>query len=72
MKTTLTEADWRAVFVARRQSKQGRPLSDGERDLLAAAHSEDGKRYGAMDDDVFNATAPFGSTARRGKKGNAP
>jgi hypothetical protein len=61
---TLTEADWAAVFAARCQDKQGRPLSKEERALCAATFESDRDRYAALDGDVFNATVPFGSNAR--------
>jgi hypothetical protein len=60
----LSDDDWARVFSARCQSKQGRPISDEDRRLCDAAYKSDGKRYAALDRDVFNATVPFGSSAR--------
>lgn len=60
----LSDSDWQKVFRARCQSKQGRPISDAEQALVDAAYKSDRRRYAAMDKDVFNATVPFGSTAR--------
>jgi hypothetical protein len=62
--TPLTESEWRKVFAARCQTKQGRSISAEERALVDRAFETDPERYGAMDGDVFNATVPFGSTAR--------
>ena len=68
-KRQLTEAEWSAVFAARCQSKQGRPISPTERTLCDAAFKSDKERYIAMAADVFDATVPFGSTARyRGRR----
>lgn len=63
-KKVLTESDWAKVFKARCQSKQGRPISEEERELCDAAFKSNRKRYSAMEGEVFNATVPFGSTAR--------
>jgi len=63
-KRTLTEADWRDVFTARCRSKRGERLSDAERALLDAAFASDRNRYVEVELDVFDATVPFGSTAR--------
>ena len=57
----LTEKEWRYVFAVRCISKQGRPISEGERALIVRAYASDPRRYAAMDRDVFKATAPFGS-----------
>lgn len=51
----LTEADWQAVFRARCKSKQGQGLTPEE-------------RYGAMEPGIFDATVPFGSTSRWGRR----
>ena len=67
-KLPLTEAEWRKVFVARCKSKEGRERTEEERKLLNRAYKEDPKRYGAMEADVFNATVPFGSNVRWGKR----
>jgi hypothetical protein len=61
----LTEDDWKAVFVARCSSKQGRPISKKEMALVDAACKADEARYGEMERDVFNATVPYGSNVRR-------
>lgn len=53
------------MFNARCKTKQGQLLSDEERALVDAAFESDRKRYASMERDVFNATAPFGSMARK-------
>lgn len=63
----LSEADWVKVFEARCLSKRGLPLSVEQRALVDAAFVSDLKRYTELDDDVFNATVPFGSNVRRSK-----
>lgn len=63
-KRKLTEEEWRQVFETRCRSKRGQRLSDEEQSLVGAAFVSDEKRYGEMDADVFDATVPFGSTAR--------
>lgn len=60
----LTEAEWRLVFTYRCKSKRGETITKDERALVGRAYREDEKRYAAMDPDVFDATVPFGSTAR--------
>jgi hypothetical protein len=60
----LTEDEWLQVFKARCQTKQGRPISEAEHDLVNAAYKSDRARYSAMEKDVFNATVPFGSNVR--------
>ena len=50
--------------VARCKSKQGQRLTDTERELIDAAWESDPTRYSSLEPDVFNATAPFGSTRR--------
>lgn len=61
----LSEADWAKVFEARCLSKRGLPLSEDQQTRIDAAYKSDPKRYAAMERDVFNATVPFGSTAKR-------
>lgn len=63
----LTEEEWRRVFQLRCRSKQGQELAKADLALVAAAFRADPKRYSALEVDVFNATVPFGSTARRKK-----
>lgn len=63
-KHPLTEEEWRRVFEARCRSKQGVPLSADDRALCERAFSLDPKRYSTMDADVFDATVPFGSSAK--------
>lgn len=53
--------NWDRVFEIRCKSKRGEALSDAERDLFTRAYAADPKRYAAMDDDVFEATKPFGA-----------
>lgn len=64
MKRKLSDAEWIKVFAARCQTKQGRTISQEEHDLVEAAYKSDPRRYGEMDKEVFNATVPFGSSAR--------
>lgn len=64
-KRVLSEAEWREVFHVRRRSKRGERLTDADRDLLDAASKSDPKRYAALEGDVFDATVPFGSAARK-------
>lgn len=64
----LTEEEWRQVFQLRCRAKQGQYLPPEATKLLEAALKEDLKRYSALDEAVFNATVPFGSHARWGKK----
>ena len=66
-KARLTEEAWRRVFQLRCKSKQGQELGADDQALVNTAFVEDPQRYGAMDEDVFNATVPFGSGARWGK-----
>jgi len=63
----LTEAEWREVFRLRCKSKSGGELSRPEHALVNRAYDEDPDRYGDTEIDVFNATVPFGSSARRTK-----
>jgi len=64
----LTEAQWSLVFQLRCRSKQGQHLAPEDLALLEAAFNEDSKRYSAMEPDVFNTTAPFGSNVTTKKK----
>jgi len=57
----LTEAEWREVFRIRCRSKSGSGITPEELKLCKRALACDGKRYAAMDKDVFEATRPFGS-----------
>ena len=61
----LSAAEWRDVFQLRCKSKSGGTLSTADRALVEAACQEDETRYCDMEIDVFNATVPFGSGARR-------
>lgn len=65
----LTDAQWRRVFELRCASKRGEVALRSEEDLalVTAAFEEDRERYAAMEVDIFNATVPFGSSARRSK-----
>lgn len=63
-KLSLTESEWTKVFALRCRSKRGEHLSDEDRSLVDAAFASDEKRYAEMEPDVFDATVPFGSTAR--------
>ena len=60
----LTEAQWGEVFRLRCQAKRGGSLSVLERRLVERAYREDPDRYARLTPDVFDATVPFGSTAR--------
>jgi hypothetical protein len=64
----VSEHEWRQLFRVRCASKQGQRLSDEDRELIERAHRADPKRYAAMDDDVFDATVPFGSSAKARSK----
>lgn len=55
------EVDWDKVFELRCRSKRGESLSEEQRALVERAWRTDPKRYNAMEEDVFVATAPFGS-----------
>jgi len=63
-KRKLDAAEWSAVFRLRCRSKSGSQLSPEELDLCKAAMEEDPKRYSGMNSDVFDATVPFGSSAK--------
>jgi hypothetical protein len=60
----LTDADWAKVFEVRCRGKQGRTVSSEEQDLCQTAYKSDVERYRKMQREVFNATVPFGSSAR--------
>jgi hypothetical protein len=60
----LTDEQWREVFRLRCESKRGGRLNVSEQELVERAFKEDRGRYAAMEPDVFDATVPFGSTAR--------
>lgn len=60
----LTKAQWLEVFALRCRSKRGLPLSGAEQELVNVAYRQNPKRYGAMEPEIFNATVPFGSSAR--------
>lgn len=62
--TRVTEAEWREVFQLRCQSKRGHRLSAEELSLCERAMKQDRKRYVAMDDEIFEKTAPFGASLR--------
>ena len=64
----LTAAEWRRVFDLRCRSKRGERISAADQALVEAAFQEDPDRYGRMEDDVFDATVPFGSAARARRK----
>lgn len=67
-KRTLNESDWAKVFKAKCKSKQGQSVTPEERLLLDAAFKSDPERYGALEAEVFNATVPFGSSAKWGDR----
>jgi hypothetical protein len=60
----LTEDQWREVFRLRCKSKRGDRLDKLEQRLVEKSFKEDFDRYGRMEADVFDATVPFGSSAR--------
>lgn len=64
----LTNGDWQRVFQLRCKSKSGGALTKDEQALVDAAFTEDPARYGRLEIAIFNATVPFGSSARRGAK----
>lgn len=61
---TLSEEDWAKVFRYRCRSRKGEHLAPEEHDFCHRAYQADPERYCALDRDVFNATVPFGSSAR--------
>ena len=63
-KQQLTEQEWLRVFEVRCRAKQGQTLSEADMQLLNVALNDNRERYIKMDPEVFNATVPFGSTAR--------
>jgi hypothetical protein len=60
----LSETDWAKVFEIRCRGKQGRAVTSEEQELCQAAYKSDVERYRKMQREVFNATVPFGSSAR--------
>ncbi len=58
---TLTESEWSKVFDLRCRSKRGERISEDEQALCSRAFNEDGKRYAAMNDRIFQATKPVGA-----------
>lgn len=60
----LTDESWRKVFAIRCRSKQGQPVTSAELGMCGRAMREDPARYKTMEADVFDATVPFGSTAK--------
>lgn len=60
----LTDEEWTQVFKLRCRSKLGLRTSEEEQALVDAAWREDPERYAAMAPDVFDATVPFGSSAK--------
>lgn len=60
----LTDDSWEKVFLIRCRSKRGESITKSELALCSRARHEDPTRYKAMSSDVFDATVPFGSTAK--------
>ena len=60
----LTEAEWSRVFRLRCHARSGHTLSDTDQALVTAAWKENETRYKAMNDAIFDATVPAGSTVR--------
>jgi hypothetical protein len=60
----LTDDQWREVFRIRCRCRRGDVTTVRELDLVGRAYKENHKRYSAMNEDVFDATVPFGSTVR--------
>lgn len=60
----LTDEDWSKVYEIRLRSKRGQPVSPTELALCMSAMKQDRERYKKLSDDVFDATVPFGSSAR--------
>lgn len=60
----LTDDSRRKVFAIRCRSKQGQPVTPAELGMCGRAMREDPARYKTMEADVFDATVPFGSTAK--------
>lgn len=58
----MNAQDWGRVFKIRCRSKRGELISVDEHKLLSVAYKKDPKRYTAMNDRIFEETAPFGST----------
>ncbi len=63
-RTKLTDESWLKVFSIRCRSKKGQSVTPEELGLCGRAMSEDPARYKTMEDDVFDATVPFGSNAK--------
>ncbi len=63
-KKKLTEEEWQRVFKIRCRSKQGLQIAKEDQSLTDRAYESDQERYAAMEADVFDATVPFGSSAR--------
>jgi hypothetical protein len=61
-KSSLTEADWRSIFLLRCRSKRGERLTRTESSLCHRAWKEDPERYSADEIAIFEATKPFGAT----------
>jgi len=61
VKIKLTDAQWREVLRLRCLTKRGQAISAEQMALLISANADDPARYGALDSEVFRATAPFGS-----------
>ncbi len=61
----MTDAEWEAVFRLRCRSKRGERLSRDDQARCEAAYAVDPARYAAMNDSIFNETAPFGAKVRR-------
>lgn len=61
MNPQITEEGWLLVSKLRCRSKQGERLSPQEHELCFQAWREDHDRYCDMDQQVFEATKPFGS-----------
>jgi hypothetical protein len=55
---------WERVFQIKCKSKNGQTLTDEERGLIEEAFQTDPRRYRDLEGEVFNATVPFGSSAR--------
>lgn len=61
MKRTPTESEWSRVFKIRCRTKRGEGATPEELDLCRACLAADRERYVAMNQDVFEETAPFGA-----------
>ncbi len=56
------------MFDIRCRSKRGSVPSQEELALCMRARDADRDRYNRMDDEIFDATAPFGSITKRRKE----